>query len=89
MWIQRIHAEMFQHGVALPTDEIHSEEVRTRLGSHETQLSPAARQRIEVGYRVIDAIERTSARHLCFRGAGVPHRVSDVPRLLRADRERL
>jgi transposase len=57
MWVQRIHAELFQHGVALPEGEIRSEEVRTWLGSDEVRLTPAARQRIGVGYRVMDAIE--------------------------------
>ena len=32
MWVQRIHAELFQHGVALPEGEIRSEEVRTLAG---------------------------------------------------------
>jgi len=57
MWVQRIHAELFQHGVALPEGEIRSEEVRTWLASDEVRLTEAARQRIGVGYRVMDAIE--------------------------------
>ena len=57
MWGQRIHAELFQHGVTLPEGAIRSEETRRWLASDEVQLSEAARQRIAVGYRVIDAIE--------------------------------
>ncbi len=57
MWGQRIHAELFQHGVALPEGAIRSEATRRWLASDEVQLSEAARQRIAVGYRVVDAIE--------------------------------
>jgi transposase len=57
MWGQRIHAELFQHGVALPEGAIRAEETRTWLASDDVQLTPAARQRIGVGYRVIDALE--------------------------------
>lgn len=56
-WTQRIHAELYQHGVGLAE--------RTRLATDETralvlddpqvELSPAARQRITVGYQMIDA----------------------------------
>jgi len=57
MWGQRIHAELFQHGVALPEDAIRSSETRGWLDDERLQLSPAARQRIAASYRVIDAIE--------------------------------
>ena len=55
MWVQRIHAELFQHGVALPEGEIRSEETRARLSGADVQLSGAARQRIGGGYRMLDA----------------------------------
>lgn len=57
MWIQRIHAELFQHGVAVPEAQISSAETRDRLSSDTVQLSAAARQRIEAGYRIIDATD--------------------------------
>jgi transposase len=55
VWIQRIHAELYQHGVALPEAAIRSAETREWLSGDAVQLSPAARQRIGVGYRMIDA----------------------------------
>lgn len=58
VWVQRIHAELFQHGVALPEDHIRSERTRALLGSSNgVELSPAGRQRVQVGYRMIDAVE--------------------------------
>jgi transposase len=55
IWIQRIHAELYHHGVALPDGEIASEKTRQWLAGDTVQLSVAARQRIAVGYRMIDA----------------------------------
>ena len=49
-WTQRIHAELFQHGVALPEGEIRSTETRAVLTDPAVAVSPAARQRIAVGY---------------------------------------
>jgi len=57
MWIQRIHAELFQHGVTLPEAQIVSTETRERLASDTVQLSSAARQRIAAGYQIIDATD--------------------------------
>ena len=57
VWIQRIHAELFQHGVALPEDQIHRAETRGLLAGDSVELSPAARQRIAVGYRMLDATD--------------------------------
>ena len=57
MWIQRIHAELFQHGVALPEGEIRSDATRALLSGADVQLSAAARQRIRVGYQMIDATD--------------------------------
>jgi transposase len=57
VWVQRIHAELYQHGVALPEEHIRSENTRRLLSNTDLEVSPAARQRIRVGYRMIDAIE--------------------------------
>ncbi|MHB1445486.1 MAG: IS110 family transposase [Acidimicrobiales bacterium] len=57
MWIQRIHAELFQHGVSLPEAQITSTETRNWLASDTVQLSEAARQRIEAGHQIIDATD--------------------------------
>jgi transposase len=57
MWIQRIHAELFQHGVAVPEAEIRSPSTRARLTGDEVTLTTAARQRIRVGYAMIDATD--------------------------------
>jgi transposase len=55
-WVQRIHAELYQHGVAIPEGAIRWEKTRAGLASETLELSAAARQRIGVGYRMIDAI---------------------------------
>ena len=57
MWIQRIHAELFQHGVSVPEAQIVSPQTRDWLGSEAVQLSRAARQRITAGYHLIDATD--------------------------------
>jgi transposase len=57
VWIQRIHAELFHHGVALPEGQIRSTDTRAWLAGDGVQLSPAARQRIQVGYHMIDAAD--------------------------------
>jgi transposase len=57
MWIQRIHAELFQHGVSLPEGQICASETRDWLAGDTVQLSVAARQRIAVGYHLIDATD--------------------------------
>jgi transposase len=56
-WVQRIHAELFQHGVAVPEHAIRYDKTREALGQETVELSPAARQRVAVGYRMIDAID--------------------------------
>jgi len=61
VWVQRIHAELFQHGVRLPDGEIRAEETRTWLKSEDVELTLAARQRIEAAYRMIDAAEQEAA----------------------------
>ena len=55
MWIQRIHAELFQHGVAVPEAAITSPSTRALLAGDNVTLSTAARQRIRIGYAMIDA----------------------------------
>jgi transposase len=57
MWIQRIHAELFQHGVAVPEDELRTPATRAWLASAEVTLTAAARQRIRVGYAMVDAAD--------------------------------
>jgi transposase len=56
-WVQRIHAELFQHGVPVPEGAIRGDKTRGMLGSAELELSAAARQRIAIGYSMIDAID--------------------------------
>jgi transposase len=56
-WVQRIHAELFQHGVAIPEGAIRADKTRGMLGSAELELSAAARQRIDIGYSMIDSID--------------------------------
>jgi transposase len=46
MWIQRVHAELFQHGVSLPEGQIDSAETRARLTGDSVGLSPAGAQRV-------------------------------------------
>jgi transposase len=57
VWIQRIHAELFQHGVMLPEGEIRSPQTRAWLAGDSVELSPAGRQRITIGYRMLDATD--------------------------------
>lgn len=56
-WTQRIHAELFQHGVAVPEGEIRSARIRAELLDSDLDASPAARQRIRAGYTMIDATD--------------------------------
>src|SRR5918994_7851373 len=55
VWTQRIHAELFQHGVAVPEAQIRSAATRAWLAGGDVTLTPAARQRVGVGYTMIDA----------------------------------
>ena len=56
-WAQRIHAECYQHGVAVAETSIRSTATRERLCGPEVALSPAARRRIETAYSMMDAID--------------------------------
>ena len=64
-WVQRIHAELFQHGVAVPDGEIASATTRAWLCDPALPVSEAARQRIRTGYAMIEA---TNAQALPLRG---------------------
>jgi transposase len=57
VWCQRIHAELYQHGVAVPEGAIRTPATRSMLADGDLALSPAGRQRITVGYRMIDATD--------------------------------
>src|SRR5919106_1804216 len=57
VWCQRIHAELYQHGVAVPEGAIRTAQTRAMLADGDLALSPAGRQRITVGYRMIDATD--------------------------------
>ncbi|HET6918721.1 MAG TPA: hypothetical protein VFI46_04560, partial [Jiangellaceae bacterium] len=57
VWCQRIHAQLYQHGVAVPEGAIRTPKTRAMLADDALVLSPAGRQRITVGYRMIDATD--------------------------------
>ncbi len=57
VWVQRIHAELYQHGVAVPESAIRSATTRGWLAGGDVELSDAARERIAAGYRMIDATD--------------------------------
>jgi transposase len=54
VWCQRIHAELYHHGVSIPEGAIRTAKTRAMLADPGLCLSPAARERIEVSYRMID-----------------------------------
>jgi transposase len=56
-WTQRIHAELYQHGVALPEGAIRAEKTKSLLTDPALAVSPAARRRIQAGYAMIDATD--------------------------------
>ena len=55
-WVQRIHAELYQHGVTLPETSIRWAKTRELLEDDRLEISPAGRQRVLTAYRMIDAI---------------------------------
>jgi len=57
MWVQRVHAELFRHGVGLPEAAITSPQTRDWLAGDGVGLSPAGTQRVAVGYQMIDATQ--------------------------------
>jgi transposase len=56
-WTQRIHAELYHHGVAVPEAHIRSDQTRGLLADPGLGLTPAARQRITTGFAMIDATD--------------------------------
>jgi transposase len=54
-WKQRLHAELYQHGVAVPEQHVATDTTRNWLGSTDLVLAPEARERIALAYRMIDA----------------------------------
>ena len=80
-WIQRIHAELYQHGVAVPEGAIRSDKTRALLASDAVDLSAAARQRITVGYRMIEATDAQvlPSRRTCNPSVAVSRRVGRWP----------
>lgn len=57
MWCGRSHPELYQHSVSVPEGAIRSPKTRALLVGDAVQLSPAARQRIAFGYRMIDTTD--------------------------------
>jgi hypothetical protein len=57
VWCQRIHAELYQHGVAIPEGAIRTVKTRAMLADPSLEVSPAARERITAGYRMVDATD--------------------------------
>jgi hypothetical protein len=56
-WVQRIHAECYQHGVAVSESQIRTEETRGWLLGDTVELTVAARQRIATAYSMIHAVD--------------------------------
>jgi hypothetical protein len=54
-WVQRIHAELYQHGIATLQGQIRYEKTRAGLTDPVLAITAAGRQRIAVAYRMIDA----------------------------------
>jgi transposase len=54
-WAQRIHAELFHHGVAVPEGRVLAPVTRALLGGPDVALSPAGRHRIATAYAMVDA----------------------------------
>jgi len=53
-WTQRVHAELYQHGVAVPEDRIASTNTQAWLANG-VELSDAGRLRVRTGYQMIEA----------------------------------
>lgn len=63
-WIQRVHAELFQHGLPVPDGEITAKTTKAWLCDPDLAVSHAARQRIRTSYSMIEA---TNAQALPLR----------------------
>ncbi len=83
LWCQRIHAELYQHGVAVPEGAIRTSKTRAML-DESLELSPAGRQRITVGYRMIDAARSPPRTEGLDR---LPHTGNAGSRIVRVLRE--
>jgi hypothetical protein len=70
VWIQRIHTELFQHGVAVPEAANRSTLTRDRMLSDEVALSPAGRQRVRVSYKLLEASDVEARVVVCRRLQG-------------------
>src|SRR5437016_5092244 len=57
VWCERIHAELYHHGVAVPEGAIRTVTTRAMLADESLGLSSAGRERIAAGYRMIDATD--------------------------------
>ena len=57
VWTERIHAELFQHGVAVPEAASVWPPPEQWLTGNEVNLSPAGRQRVRVGYSMLEATD--------------------------------
>ena len=57
LWCQRIHAVLYHHGVTIPEGAIRTEKTRSMLADGNLRISPAGRERIDVGYKMIDAAD--------------------------------
>ena len=57
LWCQRIHAVLYHHGVTIPEGAIRTEKTRSMLADDNLRISPAGRERIDVGYKMIDAAD--------------------------------
>jgi transposase len=57
VWCQRIHAELYQHGVAVPEGAIRSDKTQAILADPRVQLPHPARERTGVRYHMIDVTD--------------------------------
>jgi len=57
LWCQRIHATLYHHGVTIPEGAIRTEKTRSMLQSNDLFVSKAGRERIDAGYKMIDAAD--------------------------------
>ena len=56
-WPQRVHAELFQHGLPVSENAVRSPKTRAALTSPALPVSPAARQRIATAYQMMAATD--------------------------------
>jgi transposase len=56
-WVQRIHAECYQHGIAVPESQIRTDQTRCWLLGETLELTTAACLRIATAYSMIHAID--------------------------------